>query len=125
MESRGDRLSSNASFVHLEYPRKEAAVNDLMDVGLKQYSFPPWKIFLEHANFIEGRAESESCLIFTFEPEHNFQLGIPKMVKECTMEYIDSNMKITDKSRLCGSTRAVLLDENCSLTACELHASCN
>lgn len=44
---------------------------------------------------------------FTFEPLHSFDLGILKLFKECTMTFIVSNMKITDKSRLHGSTSAV------------------
>lgn len=95
-----DILASHERLKSIEYPAKQVVVEDEMEDALTQSSLLQWESTSNDGILIEERPMAGLIRLFTFELLQNFTLENPKMLKEFTMLFTDSNLNATNKGQL-------------------------
>lgn len=73
---------------------------------LKSWSLHPWITFLHETPLIPENMPFDVFSIFTYEPLHNLNLGISKLLKLCTYNLLGSSESFTSEDSAAGGNRS-------------------
>lgn len=102
-----DKLALHKSLEHLGYSREKVAVGDQIKVALNRLSLASCKAILEGTTSIEKKRSRLYIALLILNHYPWYQLGISRLLKECTVIFLDSTMDVTYKGFWQRSTKAV------------------